>query len=233
VAEPTVMIDPIGDLFAWVAANWIILLATFVIANVFFSFLKAMKPKEEVVRTRPVYVSRGGKTETMEAPMDTIKAQPGVLGDGSMAKKKLIPAWQCDQCEEYYETEKEAEEDECTDKTITKFYQCDACDEYYDNPFRAQRDDECDGKFSINGETLHMIDGKLQRGHMKCLSCGWEGDVNDTTNSHLSNTKVMTSDAGELVYTSGATEADDSVLILCPECGTEELVFVPKTKPTV
>ena len=150
-----------------------------------------------------------------------------------MAKKKLIEVWQCDQCEDYYDTKKEAEEDECTDKTITKFYQCDSCEEYYETPYRAEQDDECDGKFNFDPDTLHYIDGKLQRGHMKCLTkgCGWEGSIEDTDDEDLTANNAVTTDAGELLYTTGANDTNDIRLHRCPECSSEALVFVPLTAP--
>jgi hypothetical protein len=225
-------IDPIGDAVSWVFANWLFLVAFFIIANVVVSFLKrAVKPAEEpVVRKRTAYVSTSAGTQSVEVE-DTESSSENSNGDDSMAGKKLIEVWQCDQCEEYYDTKKEAKDDECTDKTITKFYQCDGCEEYFENPFRAQKDDECDGKFALGGESFHMIDGKLQFGHMKCLTagCGWEGDIDDTESTPLPSTKAVTSDMGDLVYTT--TEGEDGVLLHCPECGSESLVFVSKAKP--
>ena len=224
-------IDPIGDAVSWVFANWFLLVGLFILANVVFSFLKkATKSEEPVVRKRTAYVSTSAGTQSVEVEGETENSNE----DDTMAGKKLTEVWQCDQCEEYFDTKKEAKEDGCTDQTITKFYQCDACEEYYDNPFRAQKDDECDGKFALGGDSFHMIDGKLQMGFMKCLTsgCGWEGNISDTENDPLPNCKALTTETGDLVYTLGA-EADDSVILHCPECGAVGLVFVPKAKPTV
>ena len=80
-----------------------------------------------------------------------------------------------------------------------------------------------------------MIDGKLQLGHMKCLDadCGWEGAVEDCEGLTIQSTKAVTTEGGELVYSTGVDDVDDIALNQCPECGSEYLVFVPKVKPTV
>lgn len=218
------------DGMKWLIDNQIMVIVGAALLSFLYVFItKRSKKPAEVVRKRPMYVSSGGKTTTVEVE-DTVEEES--KGDDNMAKK-LEVVYMCSECENVHETKTDATE--CCSADAIKMYQCSECGENYDNPFKAEKEDSCDGKFKTQLDTFHMIDGTLQLGRMSCTNkdCGWEGAIEDAEGATLETTKKNSLITGETVFTTSNDDADDVVLNRCPECGSEYLVFVPKAKPAV